>query len=509
MQRPRPLRLWLLRVRRLVVRRRLLPRRPHGRPRGGARRDGSQRGRRDYLPAAPPAPDAPGPRPSRLGPRRPGGAAATSAGRCPGVRRARAKPPTDAFPGRLRVRAADRVQRQADRQVARRDCALRSYSHANATDWNSTRLGWRSPSTRPPPLAPPGDGPGEGVDYFYARLGRLLALALLGRRRATTTCRWRATTRGARPARGARLQALPARLRAHPTRLPVLEPERRRRPPVDVPARRGACLAPSEINRSILVSHWGRTMLRPNNHTDVARARPALPRAHVRRLPLLRARQGRAAAHLQVAHFVQASPYATGKHVPRNVLNFRGNAHLNQPQYSLGCASSSTPSRRAPTGACAPTPAARATTAEREAQGRQGPDGCRSSAATRATTLATSSGASSAAAAGNGWGHIEEPVIHGCTVIIMPGIRVQMEGLLDMDKFSVRRARRAAHPRRDPARCRQGREHAGELAKVWERTPFACSRRSAGRTGCRTTRAGALRQAARDGRAEEPRLPDA
>ena len=32
----------------------------------------------------------------------------------------------------------------------------------------------------------------------------------------------------------------------------------------------GACLAPSEINTSILISHWGRTMLRPNNHTSTS-----------------------------------------------------------------------------------------------------------------------------------------------------------------------------------------------------------------------------------------------
>ena len=34
---------------------------------------------------------------------------------------------------------------------------------------------------------------------------------------------------------------------------------------------------------------------------------------------------------------MQCSPYLTGKQPERNVLlNFRGNAHLNQPQYSFG-----------------------------------------------------------------------------------------------------------------------------------------------------------------------------
>ena len=32
----------------------------------------------------------------------------------------------------------------------------------------------------------------------------------------------------------------------------------------------GACLAPIEIKRSILISHWGRLMLHPNNHTSTS-----------------------------------------------------------------------------------------------------------------------------------------------------------------------------------------------------------------------------------------------
>lgn len=40
---------------------------------------------------------------------------------------------------------------------------------------------------------------------------------------------------------------------------------------------------------------------------------------------------------------------------------------------------------------------------------------------------------------GNGWAHIEEPVIQGCIpVIIMPGIHVQLEDVLDVSRFSVR-----------------------------------------------------------------------
>ena len=40
------------------------------------------------------------------------------------------------------------------------------------------------------------------------------------------------------------------------------------------------------------------------------------------------------------------------------------------------------------------------------------------------------------------WAHIEEPVIQGCIpVVIMPGIHVQLEGVLDLSRFGVRVAR--------------------------------------------------------------------
>ena len=80
---------------------------------------------------------------------------------------------------------------------------------------------------------------------------------------------------------------------------------------------------------------------------------------------------------------------------------------------------------------------------------------------------------------GNGWGHIEEPVIHGCIpVLVMPGIHVQLEGVLDVAKFSLRVERqqlpslvellRAVPPQRVA-------ELQAELAKVWERFTYAAS----------------------------------
>ena len=78
---------------------------------------------------------------------------------------------------------------------------------------------------------------------------------------------------------------------------------------------------------------------------------------------------------------------------------------------------------------------------------------------------------------GNGWGHIEEPVIHGCIpVIVMPGIHVQLEGVLNITRFTIRIERdqlprlvdilRAIPPSRVA-------ELQAELAKVWERFTYS------------------------------------
>ena len=103
----------------------------------------------------------------------------------------------------------------------------------------------------------------------------------------------------------------------------------------------GACLAPAEIAPSILVSHWGRLMLRPNNHTSTSTGQGwHMPPFHERMYGALRCFEPGKDVLLPIfksRSFVQASPFVTGRAVRRNVLfNFRGNAHLNQPRYSLG-----------------------------------------------------------------------------------------------------------------------------------------------------------------------------
>ena len=98
----------------------------------------------------------------------------------------------------------------------------------------------------------------------------------------------------------------------------------------------GACLAPKELSSAILVSHWGRLVLRPPNHTSTSsghgwHVKPYYEQMYGHErcfephkdvlLPIYKSRG-----------FVQASPYLTGKFEHRHaLLNFRGNAHLDQP----------------------------------------------------------------------------------------------------------------------------------------------------------------------------------
>ena len=220
----------------------------------------------------------------------------------------------------------------------------------------------------------------------------------------------------------------------------------------------GACLAPIEIERSVLVSHWGRTMLHPNNHTStstgqgwhvpgyfgrmVGAHRCFTPGKDVL-LPIYKSR-----------NFVQASPFVTGKTFPRNVLfNFRGNAHLNQPGYSLGlrqqlyrllekhplrcvCADPGRSGNQilGSVDACA-------------AGGGKDVDGCLLVGGhSKDYIYDLQRSVFCGMLPGNGWGHIEEPIISGCIpVIVMPDIHVQLEGLVDLSKIAVRAYPWTAH----------------------------------------------------------------
>ena len=248
----------------------------------------------------------------------------------------------------------------------------------------------------------------------------------------------------------------------------------------------GACLAPKELAPSILISHWGRLMHRPNNHTSTSTGQgwhvPPHHEAmygHVRcfepgkdlLLPIYKSRG-----------FVQTSPYVTGKTVARNVLfNFRGNAHLNQPAYSLGLRQQlyTALSTRDDRCVCAdPGQSGRDTLGSRSLCKGADKDGCLLVGGHSRDYIADlQRSVFCGVLPGNGWGHIEEPVIHGCLpVIVMPEIHVQMEGMLDLSKFAIRVERHELGGLADRLRSippAKVREMQGELAKVWERYTYS------------------------------------
>ena len=78
---------------------------------------------------------------------------------------------------------------------------------------------------------------------------------------------------------------------------------------------------------------------------------------------------------------------------------------------------------------------------------------------------------------GNGWGHIEEPVIQGCIpVLIMPGIHAQLEDVIDISRYAVRVARHELPDLLDRLRAispREVRRMQAELRAVWERYTYS------------------------------------
>ena len=78
---------------------------------------------------------------------------------------------------------------------------------------------------------------------------------------------------------------------------------------------------------------------------------------------------------------------------------------------------------------------------------------------------------------GNGWGHIEEPVIQGCIpVVIMPGIHAQLEDVLDISRYAVRVERHELPRLIERLRAISPREvwqMQAELRTVWERYTYS------------------------------------
>jgi hypothetical protein len=210
----------------------------------------------------------------------------------------------------------------------------------------------------------------------------------------------------------------------------------------------GACLAPKEITAAIFVSHWGRLTRHPPNHTSTSAGhgwhvspykeqmygheRCFEPGKDVL-LPIFKSRG-----------FVQASPYLTGKLTPRNVLlNFRGNAHVNQPAYSFGLRQQLYSYVNGHPDQCKCADPGHMKNFKNACPPGGDKDGCLLVGGHSRDYIADlQRSIFCVVLPGNGWGHIEEPVIHGCIpVIIMPDIHVQLEGVLNMSAFSVRISR--------------------------------------------------------------------
>ena len=191
----------------------------------------------------------------------------------------------------------------------------------------------------------------------------------------------------------------------------------------------GACAAPIELAPSILVSHWGRTQAPPGNHTTIAPGHGWHVEPYVRRMygsnVCYDPRKDLLLPVYLPWDFVSRSPYLTGQQPERNVLfMLRGDALSKPKGYSLGLRQELHLRLIASPDSCDNLPV----------------PGCvlvghRSPSYVSDLQRSTFCGVMP----GNGWGHIEEPLIHGCIpVIIMPGIHVQLEGVVNVNAFSIR-----------------------------------------------------------------------
>jgi len=254
----------------------------------------------------------------------------------------------------------------------------------------------------------------------------------------------------------------------------------------------GACLAPIELSDAILVTHWGRTELHPPNHTTISAGqgwheenpkdssgKPYYMRMYGSRqcflpgkdvlLPIFKSRR-----------FVQSSPFLTGVRLERKILfSFLGNAVNQPPRFSMGLRQQVWAAHSDRRDSCIPRRCQQHNAAcDLEEELRHAAHHCvLVGGHTRNFIRVLQRSVFCAVVPGNGWAHIEEPVVQGCIpVVIMPGIHVQLEGVLDVSRFSVRIARdeipRLVDILRAIPEARVARMQA-ELAKVWERFTYS------------------------------------
>ena len=245
----------------------------------------------------------------------------------------------------------------------------------------------------------------------------------------------------------------------------------------------GACVAPIELRRSILVTHWGRLQHKPPNHTTISAGQGWHQRPwHLKMmggaaqcyqpgkdilLPIFKSRR-----------FISSSPFLTG-HTPRRpvLLSFLGNALNQPPAFSFGLRQQLWALHSGSNASCIPPRCAKHN-AHCELNFDVMTPGCvLIGGHTRNFIQVLQRSTFCAVLPGNGWGHIEEPVIQGCIpVIIMPGIHAQLEDVLEISRYAVRVERDELPNLIDKLRAISPREvqrMQAELRTVWERYTYS------------------------------------
>jgi len=178
--------------------------------------------------------------------------------------------------------------------------------------------------------------------------------------------------------------------------------------------------------------------------------------------------------------FVQASPYLTGVPQERRILfSFLGNAQRQPPRFSMGLRQQLWTAHSNRNDSCIPSRCAKHNAGcDLEAILPTAPSQCvLIGGHTRNFIKVLQRSIFCAVVPGNGWAHIEEPAIMGCIpVVIMPGIHVQLEGILDLSRFAIRITRDQIPHIVDILRAipqQKVVEMQSELARVWERFTYS------------------------------------
>ena len=352
-----------------------------------------------------------------------------------------------------------------------KDCATRAYSEGNETSWHMHAFGMEVMLTEGLLASRHRVADPRLADYFYVPVWGGCFMSRFSRPvpRHHDLNEFRHVDTQMRTPRAARTSELYRRALRHIAAAhPYWNASGGKDHLWSFPHDEGACLAPIELAPSVLISHWGRTQRHPPNHTTISAGHgwhtpPYFHQMYGREQCYTRGKDVLLPIYKSRPHVV-ASPYLTGKPTNRHALfNFRGNALNQPPHFSMGMRQQLFALFSNRDDACEKVNNA---------------DGCTLIGGhSRSFIDDIQRSTFCGVLMGNGWAHIEEPVIHGCIpVLLIDGIDVQLEGVLDVTKFSVRVPRDQLPKLLDILRAipkAKVREMQGELAKVWERYTYS------------------------------------